>query len=148
MSITLILIFILSRAWGQGMISVDEVKAAFIFHFIDFTQWQDKEPVCYVCVPQDERLRRVSRQSLEGKVIDGRKILVVDRWDHCHVLVADQIPSMTDSVLTIGPINNGSLLEFKLIDHRLRFAVNIGKLKKTKLKISSQLLKLAILENG
>jgi hypothetical protein len=75
--------------------------------------------------------------------------VVVDRYDACHVLV-DNYMNMpfSDSTLTIGSLAKGALLEFRIIKNKLKFAVNMEKVKKCKLKISSQLLKLAILEEG
>jgi len=50
--------------------------------------------------------------------------------------------------LTIGSLARGALLEFRIVDNRLKFAIDPVRIKKSKLKISSQLLKLAILERN
>ena len=50
--------------------------------------------------------------------------------------------------LTIGSLEKGALIEFRLVDNKMRFAVDLERMRKVKLKVSSQLLKLAILENA
>src|SRR5205085_2547043 len=125
--------------------SEETVKAAFIFHFLDFVEWNDTETDYYVCVPDDTLLRNSVEESFKTKTIHNRKIRVVNRSSGCHILISDHIPK-TDTTLTIGPLKKGALLEFRKIDNKLKFAASLDNIKKSKLKISSQLLKLAILD--
>ena len=145
----LVLLFLIigTGAYGQAMVSEDVVKAAFIFHFINFVEWNDHQPEYYICIPDDDSFRASVEGSLKWKVINGRKIVVVNRSDTCHILVSDNVPK-TDSMLTIGPLAKGALLEFRVVENKLKFAASLQNIKKSKLKISSQLLKLAILEKG
>lgn len=128
-------------------ISEDKLKAAFIYHFISFTDWNDNLPNYYVCIPDDESLRRVTGELLQGKIINNRPIMVVNNSQFCHVLVSNEVSASPDT-LTIGNLDKGAILEFRLINNKLKFAANMDNIKKTHLKISSQLLKLAILENS
>jgi hypothetical protein len=137
-----------SQAFGQSPVSEDSVKAAYIFHFINFTQWQDTLDNYYVCVPEDEDLRQQLQVSLKGKMINNRKVIVTNQSATCHVLVSEQRPTFSSDTLTIGPLSQGALLEFRLIHNKLKFAANLQRIKRSNLRISSQLLKLAMLENS
>jgi hypothetical protein len=149
-TIILIVLFLILGLRGYAdespAISEDELKAAFIFHFITFTEWDDNAPNYNVCIPNNESLRKAAQNVFKDKVVNNRKVVVTDIAPVCHVLVSDQAP-LNKNTLTIGEINRGALLEFRLIKNKLRFAANVENIKKTNLKISSQLLKLAILEN-
>jgi hypothetical protein len=142
--IILVTVFFCSISYAQT-VSEDDVKAAFLFHFISFTEWQDNEEEYYVCIPDDRSLNDAAQRIFAGKTINNRKVIVVDRATSCHVLVSNSIP-YTHTMLTVGPLNQGALLEFRVVDNKLKFAINMEKIKNSRLKISSQLLKLAILE--
>ena len=148
--IFLILSFVIfcTCSYGQNLVSQDALEAAFIFHFINFTEWTDDQPEYNICIPDDDELRSAVEQSLKGKVVNNRKINVVNRYEKCHILVSNIVPPPSQNTLTIGPLAKGALLEFRVISNKLKFAANPETIKKSKLKISSQLLKLAILENG
>ena len=144
--IILSLLLITGKIYGETIVRSDDIKAAFIFHFITFTQWDDDKANYYVCIPNDEGLKNVVQESLEDKVINNRSIVVMDKvFDGCHVIVADYAPA-SDTTLTIGRLERGAMLEFRVVNNKLKFAANPQKIKKSKLKVSSQLLKLAILE--
>ncbi len=134
--------------FGDTMVSEDVVKAAYIFHFINFVEWEDHEPEYYICIPDDENLREVTRGSLQNKVVNNRKIVVLNRLDQCHILISDRQVQLSDTTLTIGLLDKGALLEFRLVHNKMKFAVNPKQIRDSKLKISSQLLKLAIIESG
>jgi hypothetical protein len=140
----LALLFVCSLSYAETA-SEDDVKAAFIYHFINFTQWDDHQSAYYVCIPQDKTLRDSAQNLFRDKTINHRKIVVTDQQDSCHVLVSNDLP-YTSSALTIGPLSKGALIEFRETNNKLKFAVNMDKVKNSKLKISSQLLKLAIVD--
>ena len=144
----ILILFFLSQSsvYAENAATEAEVKAAFIYHFINYTQWEDSEPNYYVCIPEDENLRDVSNNILQGKVVNGRQISVVEEAPFCHILVSSFSPK-TENTLTIGNLSHGALLEFRVINNKLRFAADLEKVKNSKLKISSQLLKMAVLES-
>ena len=145
--IILILCFLICTAsYGQGKISEEALKAAFIFHFFNFVEWSDHQENFYVCIPDDEALREVAAQELADKIVNQRKVVVVEHSDGCHVLISND-PGQTETTLTIGSLNKGAMLEFRIIDHKLKFAISPQHIKESKLKISSQLLKLAIVDH-
>lgn len=134
-------------AYAKGVAPEESVKAGFILQFMNFIKWDDAGQEYFICIPNDDGLRKAVRESLEGAKIDDRKITVVERSDFCHIMVADPAPS-SERTLTIGELNQGALLEFRVVNNKLKFAINAELVKHSKLKISSQLLKLAILENS
>jgi hypothetical protein len=145
------LIFLLmtfgASAFGEDAIPEDALKAAFIFHFIEFTQWDDNKPDYYVCIPADEDLRSAAQELFKGKRINNRDLIVVDRTQGCHVLVSNGMEFSNTTALTIGLLDKGAVLEFRLVNNKMKFAIDMERMRKAKIKISSQLLKLAILEN-
>jgi hypothetical protein len=146
--ITALFLFISMPCWPDesSPVSENSLKAAFIYHFITFTEWNDNLPNYYVCIPNNEPLKKSAQDIFKGKLINGRNVIVSGQSQYCHVLVSEE-PSSDPYTLTIGELNKGALLEFRRIGNKLKFAVNMENIKKTKLKISSQLLKLAILDN-
>ena len=134
------------EADAEPSVTKNSLKAAFIYHFISFTEWNDDKPSYFVCIPDDEDLREAARESFKGKMISNRRVVVVARTQSCHVLVSDRMAMMGDKALTIGQLGKGALFEFREIDHKMRFAVNLDLVQKSPFKISSQLLKLAIID--
>jgi hypothetical protein len=132
-----------SFAYGAEIVSEESLKAAFIFNFLKFIEWDDASPAYNICIPEDENLRKKTMELLEGKILNNRQIEVVNRTDNCHVLVSDSFPT-SNATLTIGPLDQGAMFEFMVVDNKLKFAINIDSIRKSKLKISSQLLKLAV----
>ena len=130
-------------AYGNEIVSEESLEAAFIFNFLKFVEWNDDRATYDICIPEDENLRKVAAGLLEGKTLNSRQITVVNRTDTCHVLVSNTPPS-PDTTLTIGSVDQGAMFEFMVIDNKLKFAININNIRKSKLKISSQLLKLAV----
>ena len=144
-AIFLAVLLFCNLSYGET-VSENSIKAAFIFHFINFTQWDDNETEYDVCIPDDKPLLETARQTLGDKIVNNRKIVVVERTENCHVLVANNDMPSNSSMLTIGTLDKGALMEFRIVKNKLRFAINLNKIKNSRLKISSQLLKLAILE--
>ena len=132
-------------SYAQTSIPEDEVKAAFIFHFLNYTQWDDGRTDYNVCIPEDDSFRAVARSILQGKEVNGRKIAVMAQGPSCHVLVSGFSPQ-TDSTLTIGNLSRGALFEFRIINNKLKFAADLERIKNSKFKMSIQLLKMAILD--
>ena len=145
--IIILLLLVSPRAFGDATVSEDAVKAAFIFHFINFTEWNDGLPQYTVCIPDDAGLRREALEIFSGKVVNGRGILVTEGADSCHILVSEDAPFI-NSTLTIGQLNKGALFEFRIVGNKMKFAIDLDRIKQSKLKISSQLLKLAIVQHG
>ncbi|MBN1931851.1 MAG: YfiR family protein [Desulfobacterales bacterium] len=143
------------------------VKAAFLYNFAKFVDWpievfEDEHAPIYLCILGKNPFDDDVIQSIENKTVDGRKLLVETSKhakDHskCHILFisrsmekeAKQI--LTDikdrPVLTVSDIAEftslGGIIEFIVINNKIRFEINIDSARHAGLKISSHLLKMA-----
>ncbi len=161
-----------ARANAQGpQVREYEVKAAFLYNFTKFVHWPpevfDSHPnVITVGVlgnnPFGEALR-----SLEGKVVNGRKLTVlpfktVQEVKPCHVLfisgseknrLSQALKAVGDSsVLTVSEVKGfteqGGIINFHVKTSRIGFEINVKAAERAGLKISSKLLNLATLTGG
>lgn len=144
-----------------------QVKAAFVFNFVKFTEWpadslRDTGGRMRLCVLGDERFQRELQRIAAGKVVDGHPLDVVragpaERVRGCQVLfvASSQAAALREtlaqlhgaSVLTVGDnsefIRQGGIIRFFLLDNRVRFEINPAAAEQCGLKISSKLLALA-----
>lgn len=163
---------LLGLAWPRpAAAQADEraVKAAFVYNFIQFTQWPTtpEEPFT-LCVlgrsPMDEALSR-----LEGKaVLDGLH-LKLQRLANakapltgCHALYLDDsqraaaeemLPRLAGlPILTMsdsdGLADRGLVIEIRRRETKLGFEVNLGAARRANLQLSSRLLKMAAYVGG
>lgn len=148
-------------AWSQP----DEraVKAAFLYNFIQFTQWPlpptERFRLCVLGqAPLDPALAR-----LEGKpVLNGLPLRVQplgprDRLEGCQALYVDDsqraaaeelLPRLLAApILTVtdsdGLADRGLMIEIRKRDLKLVFDVNLAATRRSGLELSSRLLKLA-----
>jgi hypothetical protein len=167
------LLFLLLAGWACGSAAALEpsreyqVKAAFIYNFVQFVQWPpgalaaDDAPLTVATLgadPFDGELDRV----MGGKTVAGHTIVVkhyadLDHLAACQVLF---VPAAQDQnlaqitralggkpVLTVGETDafprSGGCIRFYLEDGKVRFEINPDAAAKAALKISSKLLSLA-----
>jgi hypothetical protein len=149
----------------HGAAQVDEraLKAAYLFNFIQFTQWPvpPDEPF-RLCVlgrtPLDEQLAQLEgKQVLGGLHISVRHVGPRDSLGGCHALYlddsqrsqADEVLGRLGSapVLTItdsdGLADRGLMIEIHKRDARLGFEVNLKMARKANINFSARMLKLA-----
>ena len=158
-----------ARANAQGPQAREyEVKAAFLYNFTRFVHWPPEVFNSHPNVitegvlgnnPFGEALR-----SLEGKVVNGRKLTVlpfktVQEVKPCHVLfisgseknrLSQALKAVGDSsVLTVSEVKGfteqGGIINFHLKSGRIGFEINVKAAERAGLKISSKLLNLATL---
>lgn len=138
------------------------VKAAFVYHFVRFTQWparafpREDSPLV-VCVA-GEPAGVEALFTLRDKRVRGRRILV-RRFDDgtaedCHVLFVgvtapDAVAGLLREtrgrgVLTVGEsgafVRECGIISFFLENEHLRFAVNLAAAARSGIRFSSQLL--------
>jgi hypothetical protein len=144
---------------------VDEraLKAAYLFNFIQFTQWPvpPDEPF-RLCVlgttPLDEQLAKLEgKPVLSGLHVSVRHVAPKDSFAGCHALyVDDSQRSQVDDVLnrlagapvlTItdsdGLADKGVMIEIHKREARLGFEVNLKVARRANLNFSARMLKLA-----
>lgn len=147
------------------------VKAAFIFNFIKFTDWPlarlESSPVLQVCILSVREPLRTAMGVLDGKTALGREMKLrtlegADSAETCHVLVlgdvlAQRTPPLqrlaqARSILTIGEsegfIDAGGMIGLLVLDHKVRFEINLEAVRNAKINLSAQLLRLALRIKG
>jgi hypothetical protein len=148
-----------------------EVKAAFIYNIAKFVEWPqtylpDLKSAVNFCVLGTDPFGKALSQ-IEGKNVKDRKLQVkhvatIKDSRNCHMLfisssekeqVSRVVESLKDTAtLTIGDVagfaRQGVMINFYMENSRIRFEVNTERSKRSKVVISSQLLKLARIVQG
>ncbi len=157
-----------SAAQAQGGPSVDAVKAAYLHKFRHYAEWPGKrqvggEPVAVIgLVGADEvaeALLQISGASTRpGALVEVRRLRLSDAPRGIHILYVGagywpRAQALVDAaaangVLVIseseGALDEGSMLNFRIVDERLRFEVALDTAERAGVKLSSQLLSLAL----
>ncbi|MES2589754.1 MAG: YfiR family protein [Bacteroidota bacterium] len=142
-----------------------EVKAAFIYNFTKFIEWEDEslsnsstfKIVIYKDSPIEEHLNKLlSSKKVKNKKIEVIQISNLSDIPKAHIVfLPDKTVSKdfkictqnSNSSLIIsekqGRLNLGASINFLNVSNHIKFEINMNSLKKNKLKASSQLLKLA-----
>ncbi|MGA9883746.1 MAG: YfiR family protein [Candidatus Acidiferrales bacterium] len=145
-----------------------EVEAAYLYQFGNFVEWPSKNPKVpgskyfSICVLGRDPFGRVLDDTLSGSKLNGlpmvaRRIDSVEDARDCQILFfSSSRRSQLDSnmsalhdapILTVSDIadfaSRGGMIQFVLIDGRVRFEINLPRTQKAGLKLSSQLLKVA-----
>jgi len=151
-----------------GETSENEVKAAYLFNFAKFVEWPDrafesKTSPIVLCILGDDPFGE-ALTSLEMKKIKGRSLMVSrannkEQIKPCHMLyVCDSekkelsdVLSKSDNktCLTVSSIDDfaskGGMIGFVRKGKNIRFEVNLDKIKRVELSVSSRLLNLALI---
>ena len=143
-----------------------QVKAAYLYHFAKFVDWpsdsfkDDQSPVYLTILgvnPFGPAL-----DSIKDKTVKGRKLIIkqcpsIDLLGGCHILFISPSEKANlkqilnalknSSVLTVSETERftqqGGMINFITQDNRIQFEINPVAAQRSRLKISSQLLKLA-----
>jgi hypothetical protein len=145
----------------------DEVKAAFLYSFAKFIEWPpDAFPGSgapfVITTLGDDAFAEILDAALRGKTIRDRRLSVrrvarAEDVDASHILFigdseAEQLARILKqldgaAILTVGDMDHfaerGGVVNFRTENNRVRFEINLAAAEKARLKISSQLLKLA-----
>lgn len=156
----------LSVAIGAASSIEYEVKAAFLYNFAKFTEWPataiGDDDELNLCVAGNDSFGSV-RDTLQGKEVQGHaltinKIQIVTEADDCHILFvstseAGRLETLMETVvgrqgiLSVSDIagfaKHGGIIELKVIDNKVRFAINLRAARQAELNLSSKLLRLA-----
>ncbi len=142
-----------------------QVKAAFLYNFLKFVDWpadgvSSPATICLGVLgrdPFDDAL-----EALKGKIAKGRKVVVVrframEEVKACDLLFISasekgRLPQIlklahNTHLLTVadqdGFCEAGGMINLVFLKNRVGFDVNVGAASRAKLRVSSQLLKLA-----
>ena len=158
------LLFFCLYGVADGDISLEKLKAAYVFNFLKFTVWPAESspnmPLQLCLGNADETLRRAFA-TLNGQSVNGRKILVRDspikaEAVGCHVYYLRQggapvalrsLAAHRPELLTIGDdeafVEQGGIIGLREVDGRLQFDINLALIRRGRYQISAQLLQLA-----
>jgi hypothetical protein len=148
--------------------SAPTLKAAFLYNFVKFATWPpDVLPAgapLQLCVVDDPQVAKALEEAAAGRDADGHSMKVV-RIDingpvrTCHLLYAQGLDPHRATqlgtalkgapVLSVGDIRLftrvGGMIQLFVQEGRMRFAVNIDETSRSKLKLSSQMLGMAVI---
>jgi len=143
-----------------------EVKAAFIYNFAKFVKWPDNtfkssEEAIVLCILGDNPFG-TALESFINKPLKERKLTVrscrnLGDTEDCHMLYvsrseSNHLPKVLSRlkslpIVTIGDMNDfsrrGGMINLIKINKKIRFEINPDTARRSNIKISSQLLKLA-----
>ena len=153
---------------GSQVLQMPEylVKATFLYNFAKFTEWPDEafeapgSPL-RICILGDGRFGDAF-ETIKSKTVGGRPLSIrfcgdVEESKGCHVLyigyseenhVSEILEKLDASTcLTVGDasgfVRSGGMLGFFLENNKVRFEANLSAIGRSRLSISSRLLKLA-----
>ncbi len=139
------------------------VKIAFVTNFARYTRWVDSSEKNIVLYTTSYRKLKPIFDKQKNKIVNGRKLKLralgsrTKIPDGCIVFITKDIETKMVAlilektanrpILTIGEgagmAEKGCLINLLLIKQKIRFEVNLVAVKKSGLKLSSELLKLA-----
>ncbi len=136
-----------------------QITAAYLYHFIQFTEWPEKPAVFHYCVYRNAGFADLLRKTYSDKTVGDAGIDVSNideqiQTDDCHLIYFSQTVSAgflqkisKYVILSVGSQKNftevGGIIYLFEADQKLRFYINNTAATDTGLKISSQLLKLS-----
>ena len=143
-----------------------DVKAAYLYNFTKYIEWPSEgdkgsEPF-RLCVLADPTIRNAIQRTMQGETVQGRPLVMVAPdtprdAQQCQILyvgrseqprAATLLAAVRDQpVLTVGDSSRfteqGGMIEFLLQDNRVRFDLNLPRAQQSKLRVSSNLLRVA-----
>ncbi len=148
-----------------------QVKAAMIYKILSYVEWPseillaENSPL-NICVvgsgAMDNVVPALNGQRQKGHPLIARKITIADDAKKCQVLVINtserlQLPAIIEKtqqlpLLTISDLNGfsegGGTVELAKEGSKIRLEINLSAARQHRIKISSQLLKLALIVRG
>lgn len=153
------------HAWALDQnASAPALKAAFILNFAKFTEWPALDDgTLVVCVASDEPVATALQDLRSTATLDSRtvKIRLLPSSDHalngCQIVfIGSQNPRLASAlleeaargaILTVSDAARfaewGGMIELFIEKDRMRFAVNVDAVTRSKLRLSSRVLGLA-----
>lgn len=140
-----------------------QVKAAFIYNFIVFTQWPDNtSETIQLCVYGEDyfkhELDKLHNRSVGKRHIRVARVQSAEKLTQCQVIffsksVSNNLSStlidlQDKSILTLADspnaISQGIVINMNVINEKIVFEINLAAARKSGLDISSKLLQLAV----
>ncbi|XHS77005.1 YfiR family protein [Burkholderiaceae bacterium UC74_6] len=151
------------RAWSQTEEGTDElhVKAAFLFKFTGYVDWPDsafgKPDTPFIIgvlgspTLQGELAQLTAGRKVHERAIQIRKIQAGESAAGLHLLFVARSEALPNEaarpVLVVteaeGSMPRGSMINFLIVDRRVRFEIALPSVEKAGLRMSSRLLAVA-----
>jgi YfiR/HmsC-like len=154
------------RAQGEAPYSIETVKAAFLYRFLEYVDWpidaKADGPLTIAVLGDDslsaELHRNVRGRMAHGREIEARPVRTVQEGLDAHVLFISASarnklagaagPHDRDPVLVVtegdGALDAGAVINFVVVDGNVRFEVSLPAAEQRGLKLSSRLLNVAL----
>jgi len=159
--------WVAGSGWSQAPKESD-VEAAYLFNFAKFMHAPAHVPDSFViCILGKSPLSSTLDAITANEQIDGRPLKVMsaatpDNARNCDIaFLSDSEGPRIDkdiamlagsNALTVsnagGFLQHGGMIQFALVQNRVRFSVNLDAVNKEKITLSSELLKVAMSVNG
>lgn len=144
--------------------SEEEVKAAFLFHFATYAEWPPDEPhdeitfaILGASVIAEELERFAAGRRVHDRPVRIRRIRSLEELDQAEILfvganehrtlkeLADAVDTPT-LVVTDSPdgLPEGAMINFQLVERRVRFEIALTAVQRAGLTLSSRLLSAAL----
>jgi len=153
---------------AQPQFSEQRLKAAFLNQFAQFVEWPPMPGASdlQLCVLEPNPFGAELEELARGETVGSRPVVVrrldpVDPPDSCHVLFVSAQTTRgpevlkaiaTRPILTVGEgprfLDDGGIIALRVVDRRVRFDIDTANAQRAGLRISSQLLSLAIVVRG
>lgn len=162
----LLLVWTVSCFAADAGLLESRVKAAFLYKFADYVEWPDSAfaqpdtPITIAVIGADTVAAELGR-AVEGRKVDDRAVVVKrlkpgDSLSGVHILFVGSGAVQTgpllqaarpQAILTVteseGALAQGSVINFVVVDRRVRFEISRDSANKNKLRLSSRLLAVA-----
>ncbi|MBP7527316.1 MAG: YfiR family protein [Syntrophorhabdaceae bacterium] len=147
------------RAQGRGFDEY-EVKAVFLANFFKFVEWPTHGRYYRLCIygsdPFGEHVKILDGMKIRGKTLEIRRPVSVRAVNDCNVLFISsserrRIHALLDAIrgldlLTVGDTEGyaqeGVMVNFYIEASKVKFEINLDSIKRSRIGVSSQLLKL------
>ncbi len=159
-----------SAAQDAPPVDESQLKAAFVFRFPEFVGWPEQAPASRatidICITRPNPFGATLNDLVAGETLNGRPLLVRevglrDPLDQCGVLYISGDDPATNAhltrvesqpVLTVGDsptfIDRGGIIRLLMVERRVRFEISAAAAERANLRLSSQLMRLAIAVHG
>lgn len=149
--------------------SQSDVEALYLFDFGKFVHWptgSDQGPMSF-CVAASPSFsagleKVVANEKIDNRTLDVRRVEHTEDESNCAILFIDStqrdhaeelLQAVADKpTLTVSDspdfLSRGGMIQFQLVEKRVRFSINLDAVNHGHLTISSELLKVAVTVKG
>jgi hypothetical protein len=164
--LTSVALAILAQAQNAENYSEDAVKAVFLYRFTGFIDWPPataSSPEFTIAVVAADEVSKSLKRLLAGRSIKGKpaRILAIQRiqdlGDACMVYIGSSRPEELAAISAVAAhrpvlivtnadrgLERGGTINFVVVDRHVRFEISLPAASQAQLKISSELLAVAI----